>query len=120
MIRRIEMKEFFYHLRKMDTDGNGGYRQVSDWAATVCLLVGDDVFKPGVAVCSPKDQFNKRIGRNIAKGRAQKSETIKLDELAPLRAIAQSVAREYINDSIDNSHRVISDLGLNGVNKYDK
>jgi hypothetical protein len=37
---------------------------------TVYLLLGRGVAIAGQSICSPKDQFNKRIGKSIAYGRA--------------------------------------------------
>lgn len=40
---------------------------------TVCLHISDESFTRGVAICSPKDNPCKKIGRAIAKGRALKA-----------------------------------------------
>lgn len=37
---------------------------------TVAILVKDDMIFIGEAVCSPEDQFNKKIGRELALSRA--------------------------------------------------
>jgi len=37
---------------------------------TICGLPDGDKLKIGLAICNPRDQFCKRIGRNIAEGRA--------------------------------------------------
>jgi len=53
-----------YYYTKVDGFKHKGKR------ATVCLVrVGEQIFK-GITSCSPKDSFNKRIGRNGALGRA--------------------------------------------------
>lgn len=36
---------------------------------TIAILVKDDMIFVGEAVCSPEDQFNKRIGRELALAR---------------------------------------------------
>jgi len=45
--------------------------------ATVCVIGQDSVegahYVRGIAFCNPKDQFNRRLGRNIALGRAVKA-----------------------------------------------
>ncbi len=41
--------------------------------ATICLIPHKGVLARGIAFCSPRDQFNKRLGRNIALGRAIKA-----------------------------------------------
>lgn len=68
------MKEFYYYEHK-----NG--EQDSQKKITVCLLIGDEEndnfagypFARGVAICSDRDNFSKKIGRAIAKGRAMKA-----------------------------------------------
>jgi len=40
---------------------------------TICVLIVDGRIFVGEAVCSHKDQFSKKIGRTIAKGRAMES-----------------------------------------------
>ena len=58
------MKELFYYLRD---DKN---RPI----ITVCLIaVEEGTLARGVAICSDKDQPNKKIGRAIARGRAIKA-----------------------------------------------
>lgn len=56
------MKEFYYHLR------DARNRPV----VTVCLLVEGRALARGIAICSPKDNPKKALGRAIAKGRALK------------------------------------------------
>ena len=41
--------------------------------ATICLLENGGLVHRGIAFCSPLDQFNKKLGRNIALGRALKA-----------------------------------------------
>ena len=69
---------FFVHFRRMAPDGNGGRRQVSRYAATVCIAPregGDgSEYHAGVALCSPKDHFCRRTGRLISSGRARNGE----------------------------------------------
>jgi hypothetical protein len=68
------MKEFYYYEPKDDKEG-------SSKKITTCLLIGDEEndefkgmpFARGVAICSDKDNFSKKIGRAIAKGRAMKA-----------------------------------------------
>jgi hypothetical protein len=55
------------------TKGHGG----RPWpaAATRCLITNDDgqiTWATGYSFCSSKDQFNKKLGRTIARGRAEK------------------------------------------------
>jgi hypothetical protein len=63
-------KEIFYY----ESDPIGLKR-------TVCLIVADGeenplrgkIFARGVSICSKKDNFSKKIGRTIAKGRAKRA-----------------------------------------------
>lgn len=61
------MKEAFYYLR--DKDGNR--------KTTVALLQKGELIARGVAICNTgelhKDQFSRKLGRAIAKGRALKA-----------------------------------------------
>lgn len=69
------MKEHFYYLTKKDLG------EESNKKITVCLILGDKndgkfenhIFSRGVAICSEKDNFSKKIGRKIAQGRAWKA-----------------------------------------------
>lgn len=56
------MREIYYYVRNKERKP----------LVTVCLLFSpsEDKIYRGVAVCSPKDNPNKAIGRGIAKGRA--------------------------------------------------
>jgi len=54
------VKTYFYYLRDKDRKP----------LVTVCLHCVDDKYYRGVATCSTKDNPVKRIGRNIAFGRA--------------------------------------------------
>ena len=66
---------FFVHFRRMAPDGNGGRRQVSRYAATVCIAPREggsgSEYHAGVALCSPRDHFCRRTGRLISAGRAR-------------------------------------------------
>jgi len=64
---------FYTHFRRMEDDGNGGKRQASKYAVTVCILesMNSDIYYVGVAVCGPHDHFCKKMGRDIARGRAE-------------------------------------------------
>lgn len=59
------MKEVYYY------ESNETQRKI-----TTCLLVSDQdtrLLARGVAICSNKDNFSKKIGRAIARGRATKA-----------------------------------------------
>jgi hypothetical protein len=58
-------RPYFYYIRN----------SIGQKIFTVCLLVrmNDFVIGRGVAVCSSLDQFDKKIGRAIAQGRARKA-----------------------------------------------
>lgn len=70
----LEGKPKFYYLKfGVDEHGNAG-----QGVATVCLLpcssyVPTVNFTRGIAFCNPLDQFNRKLGRAIALGRAVKA-----------------------------------------------
>lgn len=82
--QRAECRAVFYHFRLMSY-GLWGHclrratrrnwvRTLADarGGATVCQLFdGDEVVSVGVAYCSPKDNYNKRTGRELARRRAE-------------------------------------------------
>ena len=55
----------YYHYRLYQDD-----KMLANGGVTVCY--DEDARRLGVAVCSWKDNYNKRVGRNIAKGRLAK------------------------------------------------
>jgi len=71
-LKRLGLEEKYYYLRF--GEGEGPVRGV----ATVCLVGysspdGTRHYVRGVSFCSPKDQFNKKVGRAKALGRAIKA-----------------------------------------------
>lgn len=44
-------------------------RSSSEPVLTLVFAKNDDLYKFGIAICSSKDQFNKKLGRRIAYGR---------------------------------------------------
>ena len=72
---KMEGKEKYYYMKfgKGAEDVPDGFLGV----ATVCLLPfpscdGEGIVR-GIAFCNPLDQFNEKLGRNIALGRAIKA-----------------------------------------------
>lgn len=61
----FEQENEAYHYPK-NTNG-------SKTGTTLCVLVRDGRIFVGEATLSPEDQFVKKLGRKIAKGRAEKS-----------------------------------------------
>lgn len=59
----------YYYLRFGEVE-NG---RPADGIATICLLKNGGLVHRGIAFCSPLDQFNKKLGRNLALGRAIKA-----------------------------------------------
>jgi hypothetical protein len=60
-------KPFFFYVRDRfmkSTSTNG---------VTVCFVPSEEGFAPGIAVCSTRDNFCKKTGRDVAFGRAEKS-----------------------------------------------
>lgn len=63
-----------YYLRRYTKQLDGTFEPDPRGGITTCELVEDgEVIARGIAYCSPKDNFNKSIGRAIAEGRARKS-----------------------------------------------
>lgn len=63
--------------------------------STACLLFdGEKVIAKGVAYCSPREQFIKRTGRNIACGRAVKALEHEVDML-PVRGDTSECKAQY-------------------------
>ncbi len=67
----MEGEERYYYMKFGEGASNvpDGFLGV----ATICLIPHKGVVARGIAFCSPRDQFNKRLGRNIALGRAIKA-----------------------------------------------
>jgi hypothetical protein len=114
---------YFVHLRVMEPDGNGGKKQCSDWAATVAINLCHEDVVAGVALCSPKDQFSRKRGREIAQGRLASGDGIVLEKLAPAmqkhedfmkaaRLAVSVFASNKIKDINDFEH-IVRDLVLN-------
>ena len=78
---------YFYYLRNA----------VSEKVFTVCLMarMSDTLeISRGVAVCSKLDQFNKKVGRSVAQGRARKA----FVSMGVTRAILREEAVELSNE----------------------
>jgi len=60
----MDYQERYYYLRHKETNHP---------VVTVCLIQTNQYLSRGVAICSPKDQFNKEVGRKKARGRAIKA-----------------------------------------------
>lgn len=61
--------DYVYSMTTPNGRGLGKHRRST--AATIYGANGD-IIATGFAMCNPSDQFNKRIGRDIARGRALK------------------------------------------------
>lgn len=83
-------KPFYFHFR--DTALPANFYN----GATVCLQPvkpGVPEFKVGIALCSGKDNFSKRIGRAISSGRAKRSKaTVSANEFQALARTASDIA----------------------------
>jgi len=65
----LEGKEkYYYHKFGENCHGNA-----VQGTATVCVIPVKGVYARGVAFCNPVDQFNRKLGRAIALGRAVKA-----------------------------------------------
>jgi len=73
--RGLQGKEKYYYLKFEDLMPKN-YHGYLFGVATVCVIPSlwkkgeATIYTRGVAFCSPRDQFNRRQGRNIALGRA--------------------------------------------------
>lgn len=86
-------KTFYYHSEPMEK----GYR------TTVAGRFEDNIFKVGVSVCTPADNFSKKIGRKIAENRLinKPFKTLNLDSNANTKVIVttlESIAKEVLNE----------------------
>lgn len=117
--QRVPSLPFFMHFRRMEPDGNGGKRQVSEYAVTVCITpdLCDRCLRAGVAICGPRDHFSRRTGRNIALGRAHKGHgptvpTARLVGLDDARRASLFVAAMAIRDAFrpKDAERVLEDV----------
>lgn len=58
------MKEFYYYYRSL----NGNHPRIA-----VCLIVCENEYSRGIAICSKLDNINKHKGKALARGRALKA-----------------------------------------------
>lgn len=65
---------FLYSTVKIEHKG-----QLIERRVAYAGVIQDNKLLVGEAVCSEKDQFNKKLGRTIALGRANKHPLVKLD-----------------------------------------
>lgn len=83
---------------------------------TVCYLPDSEGTVLAASVCSPKDNFNKSIGRKISMGRAQKGKGMVLSMQAKDREDLYKAAHEYatgILEGMSRNHRaMVSDLDI--------
>jgi len=91
----------YHHIR-----GDGG-------DTTTCYLYAydpdemTDVLAVGFAVCSPKDNFNRKLGRRIAYGRAMKALTLgkNISPIIPRKSVNYNEALMNLQDEV--SHKGI-------------
>jgi len=84
---------FFFHIRDLYKNANGRATGV-----TVCFIPTESGFAPGVSICSESDNFNKKLGRRIAHGRAEVSwsrdQVVKAASYEDLSNTATALAKE--------------------------
>jgi len=86
--------------------------------ATVCLLQNGGLVHRGIAFCSPLDQFVRKVGRNIALGRALKAlENRCSSEPIPERTPARVLA--HAHQSIGGYSNHLSTFSA-GLTEYEK
>jgi len=67
----INKEVYYFQFRQKEKNKEGKLVSSPKGGATVCCVVaGDEDFILGIAICSPEDSFNKKLGRSIAFGRA--------------------------------------------------
>ena len=87
-------RPFFFHFNPQRGDINLGDKN----GLTVCFMPqepGNTEFKVGHAICSERDSFSKKIGRDIAEGRAKKNMmewVVSASSIDDLRKHAKSIA----------------------------
>lgn len=62
---------------------------------TLCILVRDGYIFVGEAACSPEDEFSRKVGRKIAKGRAEQRHK---NFLSKVKARRDKEMKELLND----------------------
>ena len=91
-------KPFFFHIRDTETSE---YKGIT--ACAVPTGLGDVNFKLGFSLCDKSDNFNKRMGRRIAEGRAHKyghNTLVSATDLAELKKVVQEEATLVINNAM--------------------
>lgn len=83
---------------------------------TVCYLPHSGGTVLAASVCSPKDNFNKKIGRTISMGRAQKGKGMTLPMRAEDREDLYEAAHAYATgllEKMSRNHRaMVGDLDI--------
>jgi hypothetical protein len=89
----MDYQERYYYLRDRDTNKP---------RVTVCLIQSGPLTARGVAVCSPKDQFVKSVGRTKARGRA-----IRALKKLQTDYFSQALRHESIFAFLDCNHPIL-------------
>lgn len=71
---------------------------------TICLLQENGVACRGVAICSPLDSPNKKLGRAIALGRARRALQKQKSGMPILRTVARQVTQSAIAAMHNNDY----------------
>lgn len=110
----MEIVKFYYskalHIRRLPvvTDNEGNVIMVYEKSKPVVVKLPritvasvynteTNMMKFGVAVCSTKDVFKKKLGRQIAEGRARKSKDSVIALKGKVREVSTRRANELIN-----------------------
>jgi len=87
---KMDYQERYYYLRHKETNHP---------LVTVCLIQTNQYLSRGVAICSPRDQFDKKVGRKKARDRAIKAlrslKTDYFESIFRLEAMNQFWACDY-------------------------
>ncbi len=94
------------------TKKKGKLRRRATVAGVVAEVEGRPVIKIGVAVCSNKDQFVKKVGRAKAEGRANSSDK-GYDTITTVADDYKAQLKDFLQAAID----ALTDLGFNVLPK---
>lgn len=105
----MENKQLFRHIRIVDQEeliylinNNVAPTNIRDIpqkkAGTICITYNEKEFRIGISICSDKDNFNRKIGRQISSTRSNEMPLIRIPITEELDADQQyHVAVSFLN-----------------------
>ena len=106
------MKTRYLHYRQTDLEGH----LIPKGGATVSYTPTEEGAQVGVSICSPRENFSRRIGRHIATGRAQLLRVDTQHQAEQVIEVADNAVREAL-DAIHNKRTKQMSLHLHRRNK---